>query len=122
MVDLVAIRRLAGTLPEVEVHDTGQAYASIGGKGLCWAYMARDRPKTPRVELPGVVAVRCLMETRDMLLEAAPERFFTDDHYRGFPAVLARIDRIDEAEMEGILRGAWRVLAPKILRKRYPEV
>lgn len=122
MVDLVAIRRLAGTLPEVEVHETGQAYASIGGKGLCWAYMAREKPKARRVEVPGVVAIRCLMETREMLLEAAPDRFFTDDHYRGFPAVLTRIALVDEAEMEGLLRGAWRVLAPKTLLKRHPEV
>lgn len=122
MVDLVTIRRLAGALPEVEVHHLGQAYASVGGKGLCWAYMARDRPKTPRVLVPGVAALRCPMETRDMLLEAAPDRFFTDDHYRGFPAVLVRIDRVDEAEMDGLLRGAWRALARKTLLKRHPEV
>lgn len=122
MVDLVAIRRLAGALPEVEVHEAGQGYASIGGKGLCWAYMAREKPKAPRVLIPGVVAIRCRMETREMLLEAAPDRFFTDDHYRGFPAVLTRIDLVDEAEMDGLLRGAWRMLASKTLQKRHPEV
>lgn len=122
MVDLVAIRRLAAILPEVEVHEAGQTYASVGGKGLCWAYLARDRPGGRRVEVPGVVAIRCLMESRDMLLDAAPDRFFTDDHYRGYPAVLTRIDRVDVAEMEGLLRGAWKASAPKTILKRHPEI
>ena len=50
--------------------------------------------------------------------EAAPERFFDDDHYRGYPAVLVRLGAIDEAELAGLLVGAWRILAPKALVRR----
>jgi hypothetical protein len=50
-----------------------------------------------------------------MLLAAAPRVFFDEDHYRGYPAVLARLDAIDETELAGLLEGAWRLIAPRSL-------
>lgn len=119
MVDLAALRRLALALPEVQASPEGARLAfDVHGKGIAWSYFARPRPKAPRELVEGVIAVRCLRETKEMLLEAAPDRFFDDDHYRGFPAVLVRLDAIDEAELAGLLAQAWRILAPKALVKR----
>jgi hypothetical protein len=59
------------------------------------------------------------METKELLLEAAPERFFTDDHYRGYPAVLVRLSEIEADELAGLLRQAWKIVAPKPIAKRY---
>ena len=119
MVDLAALRRLALALPEIEASPDGARLAfEVRGKGIAWSYFARAHPKARRELVEGVIAVRCLRETKEMLLEAAPDRFFDDDHYRGFPAVLVRLEAIDEAELAGLLAQAWRILAPKALVKR----
>lgn len=119
MIDLPTLRRLALALPEVEANPEGERLAfSVHGKGIAWSYLARAHPKARRELVEGVIAVRCLRETKAMLLEAAPERFFDDDHYRGYPAVLVRLEAVEEAELAGLLAGAWRILAPKALVRR----
>jgi hypothetical protein len=121
MVSAEQLQALALALPEVAgaVSDSGQFGFEVGGKGLAWAYLARPAPKAKRVLVPGVVAIRCTMETKELLLEAAPERFFTDDHYRGYPAVLVRLSEIEADELAGLLRQAWKIVAPKPIAKRY---
>lgn len=121
MADAEQLRALALALPEVTggVSPEGQIGFEVGGKGLAWAYLARPAPKARRVLVPGVVAIRCAMETKELLLEAAPDRFFTDDHYRGYPAVLVRLSEIEADELAGLLRQAWRIVAPKAIAKKY---
>lgn len=121
MVDTEQLRVLALGLPEVvgAVSESGQFGFEVGGKGLAWAYLARPAPKAKRVLVPGVIAIRCTMDTKELLLEAAPERFFTDDHYRGYPAVLVRLSEIEADELAGLLRQAWKIVAPKPIAKKY---
>ena len=121
MVDEDALRAMALALPEVvaSVSPSGQFAYEVGGKGLAWGYLARETPKAKRVLIPGVVAVRCPMETKELLLEAAPDRFFTDDHYRGYPAVLVRLAEVEADELAGLLNQAWKVVAPKPIAKKY---
>ena len=119
MVDPSTLRRLALALPEVEASPDGARLAfSVRGKGVAWSYFARAHPKGRRELVDGVIAVRCLIETKEMLIEVAPERFFDDDHYRGFPAVLVRLEAIEAGELAGLLAQAWRILAPKALVRR----
>ena len=122
--DMEAAAKLALALPEVTggIGETGQAGFEVGGKGLAWSYLARPSPKAPRVRVPGVLAVRCAQETKAMLLEAAPDRFFTDDHYRSYPAVLVRLEAIEADELAGLLRGAWKIVAPSAVKKRHPNL
>lgn len=111
---------LAMALPEVEAGaNAAQIAYSVGGKGFAWGYVARPAPKAKRVLVPGVIAVRCRNETKEMLIAAAPDRFFTDDHYRGYPAVLVRLAEIDADELAGLLREAWRIVAPKAVARRW---
>lgn len=121
MVDTEQLQALALDLPEVTggVSPEGQFGFEVGGKGLVWAYLARPAPKAKRVLVPGVVAIRCTMETKELLLEVGPERFFTDDHYRSYPAVLVRLSAIDADELAGLLRQAWKIVAPKAIAKKY---
>jgi hypothetical protein len=121
MVGTDELQALALALPEVigGVGESGQIGFEVGGKGLAWAYLARPAPKARRVLVPGVVAIRCAMETKALLLEAAPERFFDDDHYRGYPAVLVRLEAIEADELAGLLRQAWKIVAPKAIAKKY---
>lgn len=46
-------------------------------------------------------------------------RFFDDGHYRGYPAVLVRLDGVEEAELAVLLAEAWRLSAPGALVKRH---
>lgn len=121
MVSAEQLEALALALPEVAgaVSDSGQFGFEVGGKGLAWAYLARPALKAKRVLVPGVVAIRCATETKELLLEAAPERFFTDDHYRGYPAVLVRLSQIEADELAGLLRQAWKIVAPKPIARKY---
>lgn len=125
MVDADAIRRLALALPEVDETSAGGdhiSFAVAGGKGLVWSFMRRVHPKKPRIPDPAAVAVRCALERKEMLVEAAPDRFFDDPHYRGYPAVLVRLAAIDEDELAGLLKDAWRLSAPKaLLNRRAPH-
>ncbi|HEY2752626.1 MmcQ/YjbR family DNA-binding protein [Phenylobacterium sp.] len=86
-----------------------------GGRGLVWTYLKRQSPKKPRVPQPDAVAVRCELTRKEMLVTAAPDRFFDDDHHRGYPAVLVRLPAIEEEEFAALLREAWRLAAPKAL-------
>jgi hypothetical protein len=115
MVDVATVRRLALALPDVEDRSEGErlAFEVRGGKGLAWGYLKRPAPKKPRVLQPDCLAVRCAIEKKEMLMEAAPDRFFDDDHYRGFPGVLVRLAAIDEDELAGLLKDAWALSAPK---------
>ena len=120
MVETAVIRRLALALPEVEAGDSEESLAfSVRGKALSWPYLARAAPKAPREVVLGVLAVRCLIESKAMLIEAAPDIYFDDDHYRGYPAVLVRLAAIEVDEMGRLLAGAWRRVAPKALVKRF---
>ena len=39
------------------------------------------------------------MVRKELLIEAAPDRFFDDPHYRGYPAVLVRLKAIGKREL-----------------------
>jgi hypothetical protein len=124
MADNATVRRLALALPDVAETSRGGDHVSfevVGGKGLAWTFMRREHPKTPRVADPDCLAVRCPIERREMLVAAAPDRFFEDDHYRGYPAALVRLPAIEEDELAALLRGAWRLSAPKALLGRLPQ-
>jgi hypothetical protein len=110
------VRRLALALPQVVETSQGSRLAfEVEGRGFAWTYMAREAPRKPRVPNPDVLAIRCELPRKELLIEAAPQVFFDDDHYRGFPAVLARLPAIDEAELAALLEAAWRLQAPKRL-------
>ncbi len=58
---------------------------------------------------------------RDILIETQPDIFFTTDHYRGYPWVLAKLPKASLPQIEIILRQAWFAAAPKRLTKNFPQ-
>ena len=119
MVEIEQLRRLAMALPEAkDDSDPGRLAFSVGGKGFAWSFMERVTPKKPRVPNLDILAVRCPIERKEMLIAAAPEIYFDDDHYRGYPAVLVRLAAAAEDELAGLLEGGWRLQAPKRLANR----
>jgi hypothetical protein len=63
-----------------------------------------------------VLAVRVadLIE-KDILLASNKEKFFTEPHYDGFPAVLVRLPAVDTNELKKLITAAWRCHAPRAL-------
>jgi hypothetical protein len=88
-------------------------------KGFVWVWMERVTPKKPRVPNHGVIAARVAdLAEKERLLAASPAKFFTEQHYQGFPAVLVRLDAITVSELRKILTAAWRCLAPADTTRR----
>jgi hypothetical protein len=58
---------------------------------------------------------------KEALLTAEGDVFFTVPHYDGYPAVLVRLDRADEAEVRELLFDAWMRTAPKRALRAYEE-
>ena len=78
--------------------------------------MERREPKKPRVPRPEILAVRVKDQAeKAALLAGDPERFFTEPHYNGFPAVLVRLPRVTRAQLQKLLEDAWRCQAPRAL-------
>jgi len=57
------------------------------------------------------------IDERDMLLELDPETFTLTDHYRDYPAILARRAKMDAKRLRHMLEQHWRRIAPKKLVK-----
>jgi hypothetical protein len=119
------VRRIALSLPETsEAEDRfGFSVANRGRqKGFVWVWAERVHPKKPRVPNPAVVAIRVADELeKDVLLRSDEERFFTEPHYRGFPAVLVRLGAIDVDELEELITNAWRCQAPRALSDSFAQ-
>src|SRR4026208_1347562 len=97
-------RRIALSLPGVEEAPDRFAFSVANKgklKGFVWVWMERVTPKKPRVPKPGVIAVRVTNNgQKEALLSADPEKFFTEPHYNGFPAVLLRLDAVTVADLK----------------------
>jgi hypothetical protein len=122
VVDIATVRRLALPIPgAVDASSATQLVFEVGGKGrgFAWTYLVRETPKKPRVPKIDVLAVRCPIGRKELLIEAAPDWFFVDDHYRGYTGVLIRLAAVEADELAGLLRDtAEMVAALKPKRKR----
>jgi hypothetical protein len=112
------VRRIALMLPEAADESTQERLVfSVAGKGFAWTFLERPAPKQKRRPRLDILAVCCTRERKEFLIEAAPDIYFDDDHYRGFPAVLVRLGAIGKKEFAALLEDAWRLKAPKRLLK-----
>jgi hypothetical protein len=67
----------------------------------------------PRVPRQNVLAVRVAGQAeKEMLLASDPDKFFTEPHYDGFPAVLIRLPAVQADELRELITDAWRCQAP----------
>jgi hypothetical protein len=98
------VRAAAAHLPEVE-EGTSYGTPALKVRGKLVA----------RLKDAGTLVVRCTLDDKEMLMEAAPEVYFETDHYKGWPAVLVRLKTIKPAELRHRLEQAWRLMAPRRL-------
>ena len=119
MADQNDVRRIALSLPETSEGE-GQFGFSVRNrdkqKGFVWVWMERVTPKQPRVANPDVLAVRVPnQDVKAMLLASDAEKYFTEPHYNGFPAVLVRLPAIGLDELTALITEAWRCQASRAL-------
>jgi hypothetical protein len=116
-------RRIAMALPSVIASKERFAFSVANKgkeKGFIWAWNERIEPKKPRVPNPLVLAARVANEfEKAALLGADPDKFFTEPHYNGFPAVLVRLPAVSVGELRRVITEAWRCQAPKDLLAAY---
>jgi hypothetical protein len=121
MANLEDVRQIVLSLPETSEENNGFGVRN-GSKyrGFAWMWLQRVDPKKARVPCPEVIAIRTprLLEKED-LLEAQPDKFFTEPHYDGYPAVLVRLTNVELDELEDLLIEGWRCQAPKVLVKPF---
>jgi hypothetical protein len=117
------VRRIAMTLPETVEATDRFAFSVRNGskeKGYAWVWLERTDPKKARVPQPEVLAIRVANAVeKEALLAADSEKFFTEPHYNGYPAVLVRLAAVDTDELRELLTDAWRCQAPRALVKAY---
>ena len=90
------IRELALTLPKVE------EYTCYGTPAL------RVKKKImARLREDGDVVLVVGFDKRDILIASRPEAFYTTDHYRDYPSVLVRLNKVTKKELQDCVRWAW---------------
>ncbi len=96
--------------PETEygTHYGQPSYKSFG------KFLTRLRSEDDSIVIGGVS-----FDERDLLCEAEPETFFFTDHYRAYPYVLARRERMTPARLRKYLERVWRANAPKAWLKAW---
>lgn len=108
--DIERAGRLIAHLPGVERSTSyGTPALKVNGKLIA------------RVHSPGILVLMCPIEEKEHLLAAAPEFYFETSHYEGWPALLARMEAIDDETLGARLESIWRYRAPKRLLKEIAD-
>ncbi|MBS1724750.1 MAG: hypothetical protein JSS66_17550 [Armatimonadetes bacterium] len=120
------VRRIAGRLPGVLEPEGSQFALAVmvkgKAKGFVWAWAERVDPKKARVPNDEVLAVMVPnLVAKQALIDTDPEKYFTEPHYNGFPAILVRLPAVTAEDLEDLVVEAWKCKAPKELRAQLSE-
>ncbi len=98
------VRRLVEASAELSGISQSTSYGTpslkVGKKFIC------------RIKDAKTVVITCPLEEKAVLREVAPDIYFETDHYKGWPAILVRIDAISDRELAHRLACAARFQAP----------
>jgi hypothetical protein len=97
------VRRAALSLPDVD-ETTWHGLAGFRRAGKLFLVF--------REQLDSIV-VRAAFERRDEMIETDPETYYTNDHYRAYPWVLARLEALDAGVLPDLLRMGWQYVQRK---------
>jgi hypothetical protein len=124
------VSRIALALPEAEERDSrDRRQWRVKDKLFVWERPLRRR-EVEQLEAAGVeevpdgpiLGVRVEhIGAKEALLAEDPDLYFTTPHFDGYPAVLARLDRLTVKDLEELITEAWLARAPKRLADSYLE-
>ena len=119
MVDKDVLKRIALSMEGV-TESAKQDYAfDRDGRGMIWPYPEKVHPKKARVTRYDMYVTRVAdADDKEACLLGDPDVFYTTDHYNGYATVIVRLDAVDEARLEEIVRDAWEaaLLSTKLTR------
>jgi hypothetical protein len=118
------VERIACSLPQVDARSTrGGRQWRVKDKLFVWERALRPREAA---EVGSALADGPILAARvehllakDALLADDPRVYFTTSHFDGYPAVLARLDRIALDALQELVTEAWLARAPKRLAEGY---
>lgn len=125
MADWEDVRRIVFALPETSEQSSydGQLAWRVKAKPLAWERplrrsdleaLGKSAPRGP------ILAARVPdLGAKEALLTDNPKVFFTTPHFDGYPAILARLDKISLSDLEELITEAWLHQAPKRLSKEF---
>jgi hypothetical protein len=118
------VARIALELPETtEDQAWGNRHWKVRGKGFVWERPLRKSDlKALGDAAPDGPILGARVEhlgAKEAVLASDPEVFFTTPHFDGYPAVLARLDRIAPEDLEEVIVEAWLNRAPKRVADAY---
>jgi hypothetical protein len=58
-------------------------------------------------------------DEREKWIRASPDIFFITEHYRNYPYVLTRLDKVQPGDLKQLLTAAWLARASKTQLKAY---
>jgi hypothetical protein len=118
------VSQIALSLPQASERDArGARQWRVKDKLFVW-----ERPLRPkeldslgaRAPRGPVLAARVEhLHAKEALLASEPEVYFTTYHFDGYPAVLARLDRLRAGELRELITEAWLARAPARLVREY---
>jgi hypothetical protein len=97
---LARVRTLAKELPDV-VEGTTFGWPAFKHRGKLFAWF----PVKAEVE-PGTLAVRMSIFEREQRIAAQPDLYYVTPHYKDYPSVLARPDRMTDTALRELLESA----------------
>ncbi len=100
----------------------GRAW-KVGGKGFVWErpLRGRDRQELGDAAPTGPVLAAQVPDegAKQALIAEQPDVYFTTGHFDGYPAVLVRVEAIDEQSLVELAGEAWACRAPRRLLAEY---
>ena len=118
------VRRIALALPETSERPShGHAFWRVRDKGFVWERPLRGTDlealgdAAPSGPILGARVEHLV--AKEALLADDPDVFFTIPHFDGYPAVLARLERIGLDDLRELIVEAWLARAPKRLAQAY---
>ena len=112
--------RVCGALPgTTESTSYGGRAWKVAGKGFVWErpLRAKDRAELGNAAPTGPVLGASVPDegAKRALIAEEPDVYFTTRHFDGYPAVLARLDALDETALTELAGEAWACRAPRRL-------
>jgi len=121
MANQADVRRIALSLAGAREEDGHFKFSVQRGdewRAFCWVWLERIHPRKARVPCADVLAIRTAnLDEKEAMLLAEPERFFTEKHYDGYPAVMVRLPLLAVRELRPLLTGAWQAAAQPPARR-----
>jgi hypothetical protein len=108
---LTRVRAIAMKLADVEEGTTfGYPAFKVHGKAFAWF------PKKKEVE-DGSLGVRMSILEREHRIQAEPKIFYVTPHYKDYPSVLARVDKMSDAKLRELLESGHEFMAAAAKRR-----